>query len=103
MHLLICVGTRFLNLLEKLGVVGDHVPKDDRGDAEEAGECIVKACRAGGSLLGEASMFTSHLIVQPCMKINDSHLLSGCPSIGKKCVWEQQKTRQYPKCQARER
>lgn len=56
MHLLICVGTRFLNLLEKLGVVGDHVPRDDRGDAEEAGECIVKVGRAGGSLVGEVDV-----------------------------------------------
>lgn len=35
-------------------------------------------------------------------EINHFHLLSGCPSIGKMCVWEQQKTRKYPRCQARE-
>ena len=35
-------------------MVGDHVPRDDRGDAEEAGECIVKVWRASGSLVGEA-------------------------------------------------
>lgn len=60
-------------------------------------------CRASGSLVGGASIFTSHLIAQPCMMINHSHLLSGCQSIGKMSVWEQQKTRKYPKCQAQER
>lgn len=47
-------------------MVGDHVPSEDRGDAEEAGECIVKVC-AGPvalSLVGEESVFTSHFIFQ---------------------------------------
>lgn len=48
--------------------MGDHVPRDDRGDAEEAGECIVKVWRANGSLVGEASMFTSHFVVEPYMR-----------------------------------
>lgn len=47
MDRLICVGTRFLSL--KLGEAGDHVPNEDLGDADDAGECIVKVRLNPGS------------------------------------------------------
>lgn len=53
MDRLICVGTLFLNLWEKAGEAGDHVPKEDRGDTEDAGECIVKVRLNEASSVGE--------------------------------------------------
>lgn len=60
-HLLICVGTRFLNLLERPGTVGDHGPIDDRGDEEEeededdAGDRILAVYLANGSRVGKTN------------------------------------------------
>lgn len=53
MDRLICVGTRFLNLCEKLGVAGDHVPSEERADTDDAGECIVKVRLKEDSCVGE--------------------------------------------------
>lgn len=39
---LICVGTRFLSLCVNAGDAGDHVPTEDRGEEEEAGEYMLK-------------------------------------------------------------
>lgn len=96
------MGTRFLNLLEKLGVVGDHVPSEDRGDDEEAGEYIVKLCQASGSLVGgggvqEALPFSS------IYKINHCSFFLVVLVLERWLFGNRQMTRKYPKCHVRER
>lgn len=62
MTLLIWVGTRFLNLWEKPGDLGDQVPSDVLGedDEEEVGEYIAKLCLNDASRMGDFSEAKMH-------------------------------------------
>jgi hypothetical protein len=66
-HLLICVGTRFLNLLERPGTDGDHGPSEDRGDEEDeenAGDRMLALYLANGSRVGKTNFSFSMCATQ---------------------------------------
>lgn len=54
------MGTRFRNLWEKLGVAGDQLPREDRGEPDEeeedVGEYIAKLCLNDDSRAGKESL-----------------------------------------------